>query len=294
MDIRRAEHWLERHGRAVDQATIAYVISGEIEPLYDALTPYANKDGGFGHALEPDVRLADSSILATTVALQLLAMCGATCDNNLVANAMSYLAGTMQSDVDAWQIVPENVGDAAHAPWWKFKDIDGNMINPRAEIVGYMYRWPGFFDSSLVDKITRDIDGYMTNAEQLEIHDLLCLDRMLLSPGYPTQLLASQSSKFYELAKQMVSTDAAEWDHYGLTPLTVVRTPDHPLAPVLRLAIGENFRYLATKQDGDGSWAPSWSWYGNYEDEWKIAEIEIRSKIVADNLCLAHHFGKRA
>ena len=118
---------------------IAYVIRGEVEPLYDALTPYANKDGGFGQTLEPDARLADSSILAITVALQLLAMGGATAENSLVAKAMNYLARTMKSDVNAWQIVPENVGDAAHAPWWNFKDIGGNMINPRAEIVGYMY-----------------------------------------------------------------------------------------------------------------------------------------------------------
>lgn len=64
-----------------------------------------------------------------------------------------------------------------------------------------------------MDRIIRDIDGHMANAEQLEMHDLLCLDRMILSPGYPAQLLASQSSKFYELAKKKVSTDPAEWDH---------------------------------------------------------------------------------
>ena len=59
-----------------------------------------------------------------------------------------------------------------------------------------MYRWPGFFDDSLVDGITCEIDGFIASAEELEMRDLLCLDRVLLSPGYPTQLCASQSSKF--------------------------------------------------------------------------------------------------
>ena len=107
---------MERHGRAVDRATVGYVIRGEVEPLYDALTAYANEDGGFGNALEPDVGLADSFTLATTVALQMLAMFGAACENKLVAKAMNYLAGTMKSDVNAWQIVPENLGDSTHAP----------------------------------------------------------------------------------------------------------------------------------------------------------------------------------
>lgn len=87
-----------------------YQQTGKTEPVLQSLQPYANADGGFGNALEPDIRLSSSSVIATTVALQYLARCDASGSGDsdasrLVKNAMHYLAKQYDNKAHAWPIV---------------------------------------------------------------------------------------------------------------------------------------------------------------------------------------------
>jgi hypothetical protein len=65
-----------------------------LESVYQELAAFQNDDGGFGHGLEPDIRLTDSSVIATTVGLQILRRLGAPESHPLVTGAISYLLET--------------------------------------------------------------------------------------------------------------------------------------------------------------------------------------------------------
>ena len=284
--------WMRAHGRPIEQGLVSYVRDGDASSLKSALGAFANDDGGFGRALEPDVRLQDSSVLATTVGLQVLSLCRAPASEPLVAGAMKYLGTAFNPEARAWPIVPANVDDAPHAPWWDYKDLSGYMVNPRAEIVGYMYTWPEYFDTALRDELTQALRTLLLVAEELEMHDILVFDRLLRSPGLPPEFRAELETPFQTMTLAAVCTDPADWGSYQLSPLSVVKSPQHPLASEFEEVIQANLDHMLDKQEDDGSWSPTWSWYGRYPDDWPTAERDIRSKVTADTLCVLHRFGR--
>ena len=290
-DFARGEAWLLAMGRPLDLALWRYETSGDPEPVLAALRSYVNADGGFGHGLEPDVRLEASSVIATTVALQVLSRCGAAASHPLVAGALRYLSETYDASARAWPIVPAIVSEAPHAPWWGYRPAVECPLNPKAEILGYLYRWHGFFTEDQRAALTADVLELVIAADELEMHDLLVIERMLHTPGFPMAQHQEAVAHFYMLARTAVAAEPAAWQDYGLTPLGLVKDPRHPLANEIS-GLSANLTYLSEEQEADGSWSPTWSWYGHHEDEWPNAERDIRSMVTAEALCLLRRFDR--
>ena len=59
--------------------------------MIEALSDYQNGDGGFGQALEPDLRSHLSTVYSTSQGLFILRDIGANSDESIVQNAMQYL-----------------------------------------------------------------------------------------------------------------------------------------------------------------------------------------------------------
>lgn len=89
---RTARHYLLHHARPLEAARYRYHFEdGKAEVVLAALTVFRNEDGGFGKALEPDLRTPASSVLATSVAFQVLEEVGASADHPLVQGGLAYL-----------------------------------------------------------------------------------------------------------------------------------------------------------------------------------------------------------
>src|SRR5215469_13791066 len=72
------QSYLQEHARKLDLALYEYFFGGASPQLVlNELATYQNADGGFGKALEPDLRLPDSSALATVVAFQYVSLINA-------------------------------------------------------------------------------------------------------------------------------------------------------------------------------------------------------------------------
>ena len=112
MKLTRKQHeqaraYIYAHARPLEQALYAYHFEGgTVEAVFDQLASYQNADGGFGHALEPDLRTAASSTIATTVGLQILRELRAPSDHALVQDAMQYLVTTYDQEQQRWPIIP--------------------------------------------------------------------------------------------------------------------------------------------------------------------------------------------
>ena len=72
-DVDRARTFVLTHGRLLDRLRLLHA-SGEVraEQVVGALDAYRNPDGGYGHALEPDIRSPHSETTSTLAALELL------------------------------------------------------------------------------------------------------------------------------------------------------------------------------------------------------------------------------
>ncbi len=116
VDVEAARQFVLGSARLLDRHRLAVLLDdGPAPPVLHALRAYQNADGGFGHALEPDVRAPESEPAATLHALDVLLEVGAY-DEPMVAQAAGWVATIAQEDGGLPFVMPTSAG-APHAPW---------------------------------------------------------------------------------------------------------------------------------------------------------------------------------
>jgi hypothetical protein len=117
VDRTAAERFIWSTARLVDRHRYAMLFAdGPAEAVVDALRGYRNPDGGFGHALEPDLRCPGSQPAPTLYALEMLDEAGAA-DNQLARGARAWIASIAASDGGVPSVLP-GFDDYPHAPWF--------------------------------------------------------------------------------------------------------------------------------------------------------------------------------
>ena len=97
-DLAAAERFILANARLLDRHRVAVLLhDAPVAPVLDALRAYRNPDGGFGHALEPDVRAPGSEPSATLHALRVLAEVEAL-DDPMVGAAGAWLGTIAEPD----------------------------------------------------------------------------------------------------------------------------------------------------------------------------------------------------
>ena len=209
-----ARAFLFSSGRPLEQARFRYSFeNGAVDDVYAALAAYQNRDGGFGHGLEPDLQTPHSSVLATTVALQTLVAVHTPGDHPLVAGALGFLSASFDAQQMRWPMIPDAVAAAPHAPWWTMDAalpgrFGGFLVNPRAEALGYLYAYPHHAASFPLQAATDALlDHLATTPDPLEMHDFQCCERLLATPGLPDHVFESLMSRLTRTLTQTVAAD---------------------------------------------------------------------------------------
>jgi hypothetical protein len=270
--------------------------NGSADAVLDELARFQNADGGFGHGMEPDVRLPDSSVIATSVAFQRLREVGAPANHPLVVNGCRYLRKQYDAARQNWPIIPPNIDDAPHAPWWAYDgDLMNRPINPRVEILGYLYDYADHFPANMRQSLTDSIVTHLqAQPDKMEMHDLMCCLRLMETKSLPEAVKAPLMQKLTEVVRSTVERDPAQWREYGLPPLSIIKTPDSPFAPLFASEIPQNLDFMMEQQGADGTWGPNWSWGGLWPETWGQAERDWRGFITLDNLRTLKAFGRLA
>ncbi|WP_447644862.1 hypothetical protein [Nocardioides zeae] len=116
IDLPAAATFLEANARLLDRRRAELVLgTGTRERVVAALRPYANADGGFGSALEPDVRGPHSEPTAALTALEVLAETG-TLDSPATADLVRDVAAWVAGVAEAGGGVPFVVAATAEHP----------------------------------------------------------------------------------------------------------------------------------------------------------------------------------
>ena len=101
------------------------------EEIINELKKYQNADGGFGHCLEPDVRMPDSSVLATTRAVIVLhEVKEKRVKIKMIEDIVHYFESQYDNDRKGFYMVSKEVNNYPRAVWWNYEDID----NSRTEL----------------------------------------------------------------------------------------------------------------------------------------------------------------
>jgi hypothetical protein len=288
---------LQATARPLERARYARHFSGgSAADVVTALQAFQNPDGGFGHGLEPDIRLPASSVIATTVAFQHFRELRLAADHPLVASGCRYLLQTYDAAQINWSNIPASIDDAPHAPWWAAPDDPfTNRSNPRAEIAGYLNDYPEHFPAAMQQAVTASvIDHLVQQPDTLEMHDLLCYIRLWETESLPPDTRAALFVKLKRVVDVTVERNPAGWRAYGLPPLSIIRTPDSPFAEGCRAEIEQNLDFVIDAQGEDGLWSPNWSWGDQWPDAWEQAQREWSGRMTVDNLVLLAAFGRIA
>jgi len=273
--LAQAREFVAAKGRLLDAVLVELALGqGSVADVLMALAPYQNADGGFGHALEPDLRTPASTAIATSTALQILRRIGAPGDHPMLQGAVGYLLDTLDRDRGVWPIIGPAVDEAPHAPWWSYgPDLaaawNDFRFNPTADLLAALID-----HADLVpDGLLADLEARMLAAIEATplldgAYDLMAAWRLAETPGLPAPLATG-------LARLLTASIAA-------------LPPDDPHVNFLELASGPHVGLTAGRfataadqaiatQQPDGNWAPFWDWSETSAAGWFAAEADWKS-----------------
>lgn len=290
-----AIRFIEQEARPLDKALFQYhfgVVSAD--SVLSELANYQNSDGGFGHGLEADFRLAASSPMATSIALQYAVAVNAPLTNPLTVGAIQYLVSTYNSTEDYWPATFLDVNDEPHAPWWHLDEIrtppETEWATPNAELAGYLYRQSSVVPSSLLTKIgnrvTHNIEQGGGMMAPMKSYNILCWQRAL--PYFPSDIGELVVTRMKAAIHQLPLSieDMMEVRISWLAP-----TPDSMIAQEFPEKVDMLLDGEITQQSNDGGWWPTWKW-GQYPEAWATAKREWAGRITLNVLLALRAHGK--
>jgi hypothetical protein len=298
----RARQFLKTEARAVDRALFEHRFEGgSLEAVLDALAAYQNEDGGFGRALEPDMRTPSSSALATGIGLRVLTELDVPAEHEMARKAVLYCRSTYDPETKVWRAIPRDANDYPHAPWWHdeagslARTFDDFEIIPRAEIVAYLHHFSALVSADWLREVTEDCVQTLEAQDPLGTgggDDLSCAIALAEADGLPADLEARLVERIRAAVPAVVIRDPAQWTGYCAAPLKVIRSPHTVGADLIADALAAHLDYTIDRQTDEGTWEPNWSWGELYPEVWPQAKHEWRGEITLATLTTLRAFGR--
>ena len=252
--IGRAADFIWRNGRLLDRHRFAHLFrDGSVAPVLAALRAYQNPDGGFGHALEPDLRGGASQPVPAEHALLILDEVDRFEDP--MVSAICVWLDSITTDEGGVPFVLSTVSEGPHAPWWV--PTGKASLNPTAGIAGLLHK------HSVAHRWLDRATAYCWR--------VLPEQRALLGPDDAITVLTfleyvpdrAAAEAEFALVGQRILSDLVALDPatpgYVHTPLEFAARPDSLGRRLFDTAtIERHLAALTAKQEADGGWPITW------------------------------------
>lgn len=291
----RASDYVRRNARPLDVALLDLALESE-DPhrraaVTEALAPFQNSDGGFGHGIEPDFHTPASTAMATSMGFDVLRQANANSKHPLVVSGMKYLLETLDQERWVWPIINKNVDLAPHAPWWNFSaelaaDWNQFRFNPTAELVSCCYEHNTLVPAAVLDSLTSTLIKSLNDAGTLtSYYDLRCCLHLRDTPSIPQRLQETLDEIVLSSAAKL-APDNPHANYFELVPRR-----EAFLATAVATPLESQFARAIESQSADGSWGPWWDWSEVSKSAWQIAEHQWRGIITRQTIetFVAHH-----
>ena len=298
-----ARDFLYSQARPLEKASFALEFeAGSVETALDELRKFQNPDGGFGQALEPDMRTPTSSALCTEMGLRYLAEWDIRAGHPMVDSAVKYLLDSFDTTTRIWCVIPADANDHPHAPWWHdeggslARTFDDYRVIPRAGILAGLHHYaklvPQEWLAVVAERTVADIEALRMEQFGGGGDTLVYALRLAEAPGLAASLQSRLLSRLRIAADAVVARDPQSWSGYAAPPLKLAPTPSSPLADLLKADLQIYLDYLIEQQTPEGTWEPTWSWGESYPEAWAQARQEWRGIITLDTLLALRAFGR--
>jgi hypothetical protein len=282
--LESASNFIWKNARHLERAVFEFHFrGGSPAHILEILRTYQNDDGGFGHALEPDLRAPDSHPLFIEFAFRILYDC------NLRDAEMAYRACDFLSRyADLKQGIPTLFASANLYP------RAAHMRNPIFEqpsrdrltsLVG-LVNWQGVNHPWLPGAVEVCLE-HIVNSQYSDAHTIMNAFCLLesLSPD------RAIDQHFNKLSKELFEADYFCLDvpveTYCLTPLLFAPSPNSFCRPIFSEAqIEDHLTDLENQQEEDGGWPIRW------EPPSEMARREWRAYKTVMALITLHAYGR--
>jgi catechol 2,3-dioxygenase-like lactoylglutathione lyase family enzyme len=250
--LEAARRFVYANARTIDRAIFEHVHEGApAHRVRASLETYRNPDGGFGHALEPDVRAPDSQPIHTLTALELLREAGIRAPD--VADRCCEFFGSVATDEAALPALLTGALDYPAAGHWQGPSAMEPSLAWTFGIVAQL-TWHGAHDAWFEKARQACLDAFAAESSQ-EAHHLLYLVR------FASDVLDGEHRE-RALRRHCGALSRAEWfvaetpvSRYGLTPLHCAPAPAAPCRACFDdTLIDAHLDDLLDSQQGDGGW----------------------------------------
>jgi hypothetical protein len=246
IDFTKARDFVYANGVLWERDLFATLFEkGTLERLHTSLGAYRNADGGFGNALEHDIRCTQSHPLALEFLLATLTQHDLPA-GDLLDGASAWLERNRQPDGSL--VNPPQVFEYPHAPWW-----DGGGQDKPDSITGNLIRY---------GKASRDLrESTMQWVKNNLTLDHICANEWLFMAyhGYDyyfNELDFPDSERYRAAVIENIidcAQKAPEKQFYSL--FRFAPTPDSPVAQAMPPALlNQYLDHLSTSQQDDGGW----------------------------------------
>ena len=255
-DFDLARTFIYSHARLLDRHLFAALYEGApAEPVLATLRAYQNPDGGFGHALEPDLRTPGSQPVALERALLYLDLVDGFSDA-MVLRACDWLMSVTTPQGGVPFALP-NLTGYPHTPWMDAENTSA-QLNPTASLCGLLLKHG--IRHPWVDRASAYCWQEIPACTSSFYHDLLPIITFLEhTPDHRTQAAAELERIRARVAQPGVVALDPQATGYVQFPLDWAPRPDSFLRPIFDDAtIQAHLAALAARQQPDGGWPISW------------------------------------
>lgn len=282
-DLAGAADFIWCNARLVERRLFARLFHhAPAEGVIAALRGHQNDDGGFGHALEPDLRGPDSQPIHVETALRMLDDAGVA-PPEMVARACSWLA-SVDAGRGSVPAIFESATGYPRASHWQPSLWPADSPNPTAAIAGLLHGmhvghpWLDRADAFCWRRLSEPIS---------DAHGLRCAFTFL--ERHPDRRRAE--AYLMPVAEQIVDAELFELDpgarEYALTPIHLAPRPTSIARPLFTDAlIDAHLDDLSKHQQPDGGWPITW------EPPSPGAVIEWRAKATLDAITTLRAYGR--
>jgi hypothetical protein len=278
----RARNFILTNARLLERLLLSVKFErGDSAAVGRAVAAYQNRDRGFGHALEPDIRCSESQALFVEVGLAALRD-ACRKETELALSVCGYLEAVSNAQ-GLVQIIDGKALQSPHAPHWT--DTGEPGLNPTAGICGLLH-YQGVAHPWL-DRATQSCLQLLMDAPRLEAHALLSAAQLAenISDEESADRIAHRIASSLPKARFFILH--APVSQYGLTPLHFARTPASRWRQLFTTdQIEGHLADLASKQQADGGWPITWEASG------PASTSEWRGKVTLEALCVLNAYGR--
>lgn len=283
MNLDKAISFIWENARHLERAIFAHHFYGApSDRIIAILRTYQNEDGGFGNALEPDVRAPDSQPLFVEYGLNVLYASGLR-NTEIAGRLCDFLASHADLQKGIASLLP-SARKFPHASHWGNPSAVQPSIDRLIGLVGLL-QWQGIDHAWLKEAVRVCLERALTTPFD-DAHTLGTAFCLAESTGKPLG-----ERLFDKLAAELPQVKFFSFEApvkgYALTPLQFAPTPTSPCRRLFSTDIIEaHLDDLESRQEADGGWPISW------EPPGQMARMEWRGVATVQALITLRAYGR--